>query len=80
MRNFTVSTTQDGGWWVFDVHELGCVGQMKYQSEIRCTLPRCAARVRSTSGVSASCVPTGPRCCPEGGAAAELGGVNVPWR
>lgn len=35
MRNFTVSTTQDGGWWVFVIHELGCVGQMKYRSEIR---------------------------------------------
>lgn len=35
MRNFTVSTTQDGGWWVFVIHELDCVGQMKYRSEVR---------------------------------------------
>jgi hypothetical protein len=35
MRNFTVSTTFDGKWWVFIIHELGCVGQMRYRREVQ---------------------------------------------
>ena len=35
MRNFTVTTTFDGRWWVFVIHELRCVGQARYRSEVR---------------------------------------------
>ncbi|ASD22821.1 hypothetical protein B7495_12590 [Cryobacterium sp. LW097] len=35
MRNFTVTTTFDGTWWLFLIEELGILGQMPHRQDVR---------------------------------------------
>ena len=34
MRNFTVTTTFDGRWWLFLIEELGILGQMPHRQDV----------------------------------------------